>query len=149
MRRFLAPKVNQERIDFLKTKILEIESNLGDEKVKSLITEFREETGKFEYELADFVEYESFQNLDEFARDAATPSPPRIVDVSKEELVWIVERIIEGTTNSNYYLEMLEKNTLDPEVGNLIFCPEQRGFKRTLSPTEIVEIALKYKPIIL
>jgi len=70
-------------------------------------------------------------------------------DLSKEELIEITKRILLTDKHQDFYLQLLEKNILDPAISDLIFWPSQRGYDRELSAEEIVEIALNYKPIYL
>ncbi|GAB4403410.1 MAG: bacteriocin immunity protein [Microscillaceae bacterium] len=78
---------------------------------------------------------------------AATPEAKRVEDIKKEELIWVVERIMEADKNTDYYLALLEKNVPDPAVSDLIFWPSERGYDSDLSAEEIVTIALNHKPI--
>ncbi len=145
LRESLLPNVTQERIDFIKSKILEIELDLESENVNDLIAEFAKETGKNQFDFAYFRDFHSFESVEEFAIKAAAPKAEKINDIKKGELIWIVERIIEADENANYFMEVLEKNVTDPEVSDLIYWPSERGYERELSAEEIVEIALNYK----
>jgi len=67
--------------------------------------------------------------------------------LSREELIILVEKIIncEGTEEEiDQMIEIVEKNVPHPEVSDLIFWDEE-----DLSPEQIVDKALNYKPIIL
>jgi len=67
--------------------------------------------------------------------------------LSKKELVELVDKIMQGEGTEEEIDEMinlLEKNVPHPEVSHLIFWPEKE-----LTPEEIVEEALNYKPILL
>ncbi len=64
--------------------------------------------------------------------------------MTKEKLIELVKSIqkCEGTEEEmNTNFELLEQNIIDPEVSNYIFWED-------LSAEEVVEKALKYKPII-
>ncbi|GAB4403414.1 MAG: hypothetical protein OHK0053_28170 [Microscillaceae bacterium] len=54
LRASLIPKITQERIDLMKSKIRVIESELESENINELINEFAKETGKAIFTLAYF-----------------------------------------------------------------------------------------------
>ena len=65
--------------------------------------------------------------------------------LSKEQLVELVTRIMkaEGTVDQqDLLLDQLEANILDPNVSDYIYWPDKE-----MTPEEIVEKALSYKPI--
>jgi hypothetical protein len=69
-------------------------------------------------------------------------------NLSKQQILALVSKMYNG---EGYYneeeinadIDLLEKNVADPEVTNYIF-----STKYNLTPEEIVEKALSYKPII-
>ncbi len=65
--------------------------------------------------------------------------------LTKEELIELVRKIMyaEGTEEEiDKWMDVVEANVPHPEVSDLIFYP-----KKEMSPKEIVEEALSYKPI--
>ena len=68
----------------------------------------------------------------------------------REELVRLVEYLMsgEGTEEEqNAALKALESRVLHPRVSALIFWPDHEGFDRELTPDEVVDAALAYRPI--
>lgn len=73
-------------------------------------------------------------------------------NLSRKQLIELVERLISGECNgkeTNALLRLLERNVVDPEVSNLIYWPNFRGYEDNLSAEQIVDIALSYEPILL
>lgn len=68
--------------------------------------------------------------------------------LTKQELVNLVDRIMNAEYSSEEerdgWIELLEKNVLYPEVSDLIFYSDKE-----MTPEEVVEAALAYRPIIL
>lgn len=67
--------------------------------------------------------------------------------MSKSDLVKLVKRIMECEGSENEQddlIELLEKNVEDPEISDYIFWPDKE-----MTPEEIVDKALTYRPIIL
>lgn len=67
--------------------------------------------------------------------------------LSKKELIELVEKICTVRGNEEQldnWIEIIEKETGCPEVSHYIYWEEE-----SLSPKEIVEKALSYKPILL
>jgi hypothetical protein len=72
--------------------------------------------------------------------------------LSKSELVELVARLLraEGSEEEECeWLELIERNVPHPEVAGLIYWPDQYGLSEEPSAEEIVEKALKYKPLAL
>jgi alkylhydroperoxidase family enzyme len=68
----------------------------------------------------------------------------------REELVRLVTSLMsaEGTEEEqNAALRGVEARVLHPRVSNLIFWPTHEGFDRDLTPVEVVDAALAYRPI--
>ncbi|WP_424893214.1 hypothetical protein [Streptomyces sp. XH2] len=95
----------------------------------------------------DFATYHGSRSREEFARDAARPAPPRVADVTRDELVEVVRRITAAGPDADCYLTLLEANVPHPRVGDLLFADAGRG--REASPEEIVDEALAYRGIAL
>ncbi|WP_329082695.1 MULTISPECIES: bacteriocin immunity protein [unclassified Streptosporangium] len=77
----------------------------------------------------------------------ARPERLKVSDITQEELAEIVRRIMEADPDSDFYLRLLEANVLHPRVSDLIFWPPEELQDATAE--EIVEAALKYRPIAL
>ena len=68
----------------------------------------------------------------------------------REELVRLVTYLMsaEGAEDEqDAALKTLESRVLHPRVSNLIFWPNHEGFERELTPDEVVDVALAYRPI--
>ncbi|MNW26207.1 hypothetical protein D3C74_29680 [compost metagenome] len=70
----------------------------------------------------------------------------QVADIREVELIELVRRIQEfepyGEEAVDYYLELLQRNVLMPDVSNLIYMED-------LLPSEVVARALAYRPILL
>jgi len=127
----------------LKLRIQLIEQKLANgEDATNEIKEFNAITGR-EYKLDYFQDYWTFMSIDEFVKEVSSPVPKKIADITKEELMEVVRRIKDVETykeDTEFYLQLFEANVIMPEVSDLIFWDE-------LTPEEVVEKALSYKPI--
>ncbi|GAA1942040.1 hypothetical protein [Kitasatospora viridis] len=144
----LPPSVSQQRLDELRAEIVRI-GNLvlsGSANATEAIKDFNATTGH-DYSALDFAEYHGNQDLAEFALQAARPARPRIADVTVDELVEIVRRVLAGDPEGDYYLRLLTANVPHPRVSDLIFHPPTA--LRDASAEQIVEEALGYRPIAL
>lgn len=146
LRKELEP--NNSTVEFkneLKSKIEQIELLLENEKTAiGEIEEFNKLTGR-EYDEYYFLNYWRSISIDDFVDEASNPYPVKLNDITKDELIELVRRIEDIETYGNdtgFYLEVLSANIMMPNISDLIFY-------RNLSPEEIIEEALKYKPMIL
>ena len=96
-------------------------------------------------EVADFSSYHESHSIEQFALEAARPSPQRVPDVTRAELIEVVRRIMGGGPDTDFYLDVLEANVVHPRVSDLIFYPA--GPEPT--PESVVDEALSYRPIAL
>ncbi|OEE94944.1 hypothetical protein A1QM_18260 [Vibrio genomosp. F10 str. 9ZC157] len=67
--------------------------------------------------------------------------------MDRNELIAVVTKIMEcdgSESEINLLLEILKQNVSDPNVSDLIFWPETE-----LTPEQVVDKALSYKPILL
>ncbi|WP_329587943.1 hypothetical protein OG500_37935 [Kitasatospora sp. NBC_01250] len=142
------PSVSRQQLEELCGEIVRISDlvlrraeNAGEE-----IVAFNARTGH-DYAVLDFAEYDGGRDLVEFALEAARPARPRIADVTTDELVEVVCRILAGGPESNYYLRLLGANVTHPRVSDLIFHPP--AGLRDASAEQIVNEALKYRPVVL
>ncbi|TCC65450.1 hypothetical protein E0H73_00425 [Kribbella pittospori] len=71
-------------------------------------------------------------------------------EVEREELVRLVTYLMSGDgtdEEQDTALRELVAQVLHPRVSNLIFWPNHEGFDHDLTPHEVVDIALAYRPI--
>lgn len=100
-----------------------------------------------DYVALDFADYDGSRSLEEVAREAARPARPVVADITRGELIEIVRRLLTASAESDYYLRLLEANLSHPRVSDLIFHPSD--ILQDPSPDQIVDEALKYRPIAL
>ena len=70
----------------------------------------------------------------------------------RDELVRLVTVLMSGAGSEEEQdaaLKTLESRVLHPRVSGLMFWPSHEGFDRELSPEEVVDLALAYRPIVL
>ncbi|MFE7329396.1 hypothetical protein ACFU8W_31320 [Streptomyces sp. NPDC057565] len=144
----MPPPVIQQRLDELCREIERISDLVlsGSESADEEIRAFNTKTGH-DYAALDFAEYDESRDLVEFALEAARPARPRIGDITTDELVEIVRRLLAGGPESDYYLRLLEANVSHPRVSDLIFHPPAE--LQDVSAEQIVGVALRYRPIAL
>ncbi|MGQ4353051.1 bacteriocin immunity protein [Streptomyces drozdowiczii] len=144
----LPPPVSRQRLNELCTEVERIAELLTahPEVAGGEIEAFNAMTGQ-DYVALDFAEYDGSRSLEEFAREAARPARPVIADITRDELVEIVRRLLTGSEESDYYLRLLEANVSHPRVSDLVFHPSD--ILQDRSPEQIVDEALKYRPIAL
>lgn len=144
----MPPPVSRQRLDELCGAISRISGLVlsGAGSAAEEISAFNASTGH-DYGAPDFAEYDGSRSLDDFAREAARPPRPRIADITADELVGIVRRILDGDPESDHFLALFEANVPHPRARGLIHWPppELRG----ASAEEIVDAALAYRPIAL
>ncbi|MER6421145.1 hypothetical protein [Streptomyces sp. NPDC001137] len=68
-----------------------------------------------------------------------------VADITRDELVEIVRRLLTSSAESSYYLRLLEANVSHPRVSDLVFHPS--GILQDPSAEQIIDEALKYRPI--
>ncbi|WP_093703145.1 bacteriocin immunity protein [Streptomyces sp. 2131.1] len=144
----LPQPVSQQRLGELCTEVERIAELLVacPEAVDNAITAFNVMTGH-DYLALDFAEYDASRSLEEFAREAARPARPVVADITRDELVEIVHRLLTASAESDYYLRLLEANVSHPQVSDLVFYPSD-GLQDA-SAEQIVDQALQYRPIAL
>ncbi|MEU0568704.1 bacteriocin immunity protein [Nonomuraea sp. NPDC005983] len=111
---------------------------------RQAIAALNEQTGH-SYKPRHFAAYWESEDLEDVVKNAARPAPAKVPDITPAELAEIVRRIMEADPESDYYLALLEANVPHPEVSDLIFWPPDE--LRDAIPEEIVEAALRYRPI--
>jgi len=144
----MPPSVDRQRLDELCRAISRIADLVlrGSESARQEIETFNARTGH-DYSALDFAEYDGGRDLAEFALEAARPARPRITDITSDELVEIVRRLLAGDPDSDYYLRVLDTNVPHPRVSDLIYHPPAE--LRDASAEQIVDEALRYRPIAL
>lgn len=144
----LPPTVSRQRLEELCSEIERIAHLLASCPGASgdAIAAFNAMTGHY-YEALDFAEYDGSRSLEEFAREAARPAHAVVADISRDELVEIVRRLLTASPASDYYLRLLEANVSHPRVSDLIFHPSDD--LKDGSAEQIVDEALKHRPIAL
>ncbi|WP_433611261.1 bacteriocin immunity protein [Prescottella agglutinans] len=144
----LPPPVSRQRLDEVCREISRIAELVlcGSDTAGQEITAFNARTGH-DYAAHDFAEYNGSRTLTEFALEAARPVRPRIADITTDELVEIVRRLLSDDPESDYYLQLLEANVSHPQVSDLIFYPPAE--LRDASAEQIVDEALRHRPIAL
>ncbi|KPI31507.1 hypothetical protein OV450_7160 [Actinobacteria bacterium OV450] len=144
----LPPPVSRQRLDELCAEVERIADLLETrrEAAGEAITAFNAVTAH-DYEALDFAEYDGSRSLEEFAREAARPARPVVSDITRDELVEIVRRLLLADPESDHYLRLLEANVSHPRVSDLVFHPSYN--LRGASAEQIVDEALTYRPIAL
>jgi hypothetical protein len=144
----LPPPVRRQRLDELCAEVERIADLLAarPEAAGEAIAAFNAMTGH-DYVALDFAEYYGSRSLEEFGREAARPARPVVADVTRDELVELVRRLLTVSPESDYYLRLLEANVPHPHVIDLVFHPSDD--LQDASAEQIVDEALKYRPIAL
>lgn len=111
----LPPPVSRHRLDELCAEVERIADLLEAraEAAGEAIAAFNAMTGH-DYTAFDFAEYAGSRSLEEFAREAARPARPVVADITRDELVEIVCRLLTATPESDYYLRLLQANVSHP-----------------------------------
>lgn len=94
----------------------------------------------------DFRNHCGAPGREELRGRAGAPPPVRLPDVTRDELVEIVRRIL-GDPTDDWYIEAFERSTVMPGAADLIFHPPPE--LRNATAEEIADAALAYRPIAL
>jgi hypothetical protein len=108
------------------------------------VAAFAEATGH-DCSAADFLGYAGSRTLEEFALEAARPAYPHAPDVTRDELVEVVRRILDDDPDAEYYLRLFTTNVAHPAASDLIFHPPSD--LADASAEQIVDAALAHRPI--
>lgn len=108
-------------------------------------------------EFIDFQGIYGGQSHDTWVRKVlATPYERRVADVTKQELVELARRVMEGVGADHeveFWLSMLAINIPNERISDLIFWPDEyfdeADYPQRLSPEQVIEIALKDKDVVL
>ncbi|MFK4761032.1 hypothetical protein ACI3KS_08880 [Microbacterium sp. ZW T5_45] len=68
-----------------------------------------------------------------------------MLDITREELIEIVDRVIADHGDSDFYLELFQLNVPHPAASDLIYWPPDALAEA--SSAQIVEAALSYQPV--
>ncbi|MGW9032255.1 hypothetical protein ACWGQ5_51400 [Streptomyces sp. NPDC055722] len=114
--------VSRQRLDELCREILRIADLVlcGAGNADEAVTACNARTGH-DCEALDFAAQNGSRSLDEFALEAARPARPRIADITTDERVEIVRRLLAGDPESRYFLRLLAANVSHPRVSDLVF----------------------------
>ncbi|GGM41069.1 hypothetical protein ACFFX1_18245 [Dactylosporangium sucinum] len=143
------PAVTPERVDALCAAIEAVEELLdrGDTgAAEAAIAAFNAGTGH-DYTAYHFRTYAGSRDVEDFALEAARPARPKVAGVTRDELAEVVRRVRAGGPDTDYYVLLLTTNVLYPGVVDLIFHPPAE--LADASAAEIVDVALRYRPIAL
>ncbi|MEV4107722.1 bacteriocin immunity protein [Nonomuraea sp. NPDC049695] len=143
----LPPPVPRELVERLSAEIDRIAQLIEEGRMpeaRQAVAALNEQTGH-SYEPRHFAAYWESEDLEDVARNAARPAPAKVPDITQAELAEVVRRIMEADPESDHYLALLEADVLHPGVSDLIFWPPEE--LRDATPEEIVEAALRYRPI--
>src|SRR3954447_20634662 len=90
----LPPPVDQQYLRRLGQEIDRISALLAAGRpADETIAAFNERTGH-RYHAVDFAEYSGWRDLADFAMEAARPAHPRVPEITRDELIEIVNRIM-------------------------------------------------------
>ncbi|MFI7317699.1 hypothetical protein [Streptomyces venezuelae] len=146
------PPVPPERLDALCREIRRIaelvSDGAGKAEADAAVAAFNEATGH-RYDPLDFAEYDTCRDLEEFAREAARPAWPRVPDVTRDELVEIVRRVVAdpASPDRDYYELLLDTNVVHPHASDLISHPPAGLEDGVATPEDVVDALLSYRPI--
>jgi Colicin immunity protein / pyocin immunity protein len=144
LRQELLPPALDSRLLVRLEELFQVIMELSD--AEREIEEFNRLTGK-DLTFFDFVEYYEYTSADAFIQVAATLEPPKLHDITKEEFIEIIKRIISTSgseRDSWWYRTLLYRNVAHPHPTDLIF-----HNKTELTAEKIVDEILAYQPIVL
>jgi hypothetical protein len=138
--------VTPERRVAIRAAVLRIEElvDRGDDATAALAL-LNEATGH-SFEADDFRHHCGAPDREELIEWACAPPPVRLPDVTRDELVEIVRRILADPAD-DWYIDAFDRNTVMPGASGLIFHPPPE--LRDAAAEEIVDAALAYRPIAL
>ncbi len=97
----------------------------------------KELAGNDEVSVYDFEAYWSYQDLEESAVQALMPKPEK-KGISDKEIADIVKNINNSPEKTDYWLEILEKETGLENISDYIFWPDEIGLEINASIEEII-----------
>jgi hypothetical protein len=144
------PVVPAERLAWLCAEIERIEAVIregADEQAEAAVAAFNAETGH-DFTVSHLHEYWGACSTEEFALSAARPARPRVPDITRDELVEIARRILDGDLDADYYVLLLMSNVPNPHVLEVVFGRPSEELEGA-GLVERVDAALAYRPIAL
>jgi hypothetical protein len=104
-----------------------------------------------ELEFIDFQGIYGGQDHDTWVRKIlATPYEQRVADITRQELIELARRVMEGDGADHdveFWLSMLEINIPNERISDLIFWPDEYfedvSYSQALSPEQVIDIASK------
>lgn len=124
----LLPNASNKRINFVLSKIKEIETHLNDtNKVNKLINELNKFSFR-KYDKQYFQNFRAYEKIEDVARNIAQ-IPPKKTNISDKELVEIIDRIRNDDINSHFYYEIIDVNISYGAASEIIDFPENQGLK--------------------
>lgn len=93
------------------------------------------------FDTTDIGGVHAAESPEDFVRHALD-RPRRVHDITRDELIEIVNRVGAGVEDSDFYLELFESNVPHPEASDLIYWPPDELLNA--SSEEIVDAALRY-----
>jgi hypothetical protein len=115
------------------------------EDAMAAIEALNEMTGH-DFGLVDFQSRCGEPDREELVEWASAPLPVRLPDITRDELVEIVRRVL-ADPSDDWHIAAFERNTVMPGASGLIFHPPPELWDATAQ--EIVDVALAYRPIAL
>ncbi|MFF4893583.1 hypothetical protein [Micromonospora chersina] len=138
--------VTPERRVAIGEAILQIEELVDRGEDATAAIETLNETTGHSFGLDDFHNHCGAPDREQLVEWACAPPPVRLPEVTRDELVEIVRRILARPTD-DWYIAAFERNTVMPGASDLIFYPPPE--LRDATAEEIVDAALAYRPIAL
>ncbi|MDP4509227.1 hypothetical protein [Nonomuraea turcica] len=141
-----APAINPGFLARLATMIGEIANAIErGEDVGWAVDEFTKLTGRH-YDITDFRKYWQAWDAEDFARQAARRTPEKVPVITRDDLIEIVQLMMDGDEDADYYQELFDANVPHPNIGELLFVkPDDEDD----SAERIVDKALAYRPFAL
>ena len=143
------PERNIEKEKVLETLLYQMNEEDGEDKARPILEEIRKHLPQGRSLCwEDAVSYLGWTDAATLARDLALPEAPAVPDITREETLYLVSRILENPADETvgYYLELLDRSFPAISVSELIFNPELcDDYMGEGEPTaqEIVEIAFR------
>ena len=155
MRRELMPPVLDDatvaRLARLADQVVDLIEGKGE--FRPAMMRFNVEAGT-DWTAADFVEGVASVGTREFAKRALTRRPGRVADVTYEELLEVVRRVMEGEGSESeiqFWIDLLQANLPVRSVSNLIYwpwgCPEPAGARKATA-REVLDAALAGRGVV-
>lgn len=144
----LPPPVPPERLVALSREIERVAELVLDGAGDEHVAAFNAATGH-RYGPLDFVEYDGWRSLEEFAREAARPVWPRVAGVTRDELAEIVRRVLAdaASPDCDYYLLLLAANVPHPRARDLVLGADLGPESGADAAGRVVDALLSYRAI--